>query len=359
MCSGDSGVRDRWFETQPYLLITTSLEIVTMLVAYFSLALLLFPELAWAGLLPSWVALDRREDICGATGFANSDNNYFWSNNRALTTYAGCSTRCSGDARCKSFGYSDNLCILFDKTLSASLAQYSQSDIVYFDIECLGGNQDGATISQKPASEIFLLRSTRRATVTHTRTISKVGPLALPVGSATLSARPLGPGQTGAQLSDDQQPTVQPDSASSSNGKEAPRAFLEEAGHKTDPASASTIITIITPLSQSDTPIPTLEVGHQTSGQGTLAVPTAFLRPHPTAVVPQIGHRNGSTRICRGGDQPGDAPWGSHTWKPWKPKRWVWSWPGFGSSGPKWPHNSTWPAGAPGCYPRSGFRFLN
>lgn len=344
-----------------------------MLVQHSVYCLSLATTLASAGLLPSWLGLERREDICGTTGFANSDSSYFWSSNGALTTYTGCSTRCADDTRCKSFGYNSGLCMLFDKSLSTSLTYYTQSDVVYFDVGCVVDGSTGAN-SQSPLSQtshkthISLSRS--RKTVTGTRTHTMNGFGSMPTGSGNFPAPSLDPHQTGSLSSGlmhptntnpgklipdsmSAQPTMHPNSASNTNDEDVERRDLKEAVQMANPAPASTLVTVTTPLGIA-VPATTAEVAkadYATFTSGTFTPPTSFPWPLPTGIWPQGGKQNGSTHACPGGGRLGTAAVGT------KQKRWFFSWPGIGSFGPKGAHNGTGPAGFGGCSPRNGFRF--
>ncbi|KAI3394311.1 hypothetical protein diail_2905 [Diaporthe ilicicola] len=129
-----------------------------------------------AGLLPSWISLDRRADICGVKGYDRDRGNYFWSASKQLTSYSGCSARCAKSSRCKSFGFNDEACMLFDLSLSENFDEDRHSDVKYYDVGCVQESQIPPT-----ANGTFSL--TRTTTVsTAVRTITRSISLATGTG---------------------------------------------------------------------------------------------------------------------------------------------------------------------------------
>lgn len=310
------------------------------------LVLSLVSTLTSAGVLPIVSpALDRRqitEDICGTSGFANSANSYFTSSDGSLATFAGCSGRCAQDpTRCKSFGYNGTTCLLYEKTLSTSLAQWEASDIVYFDATCLAeGETDGAAAPPN-------------LTVTPSRPMSTVGPIPTGTGAPSfLSSLPLPTQSTppAVPIVDD---TVKPHEHEHEHkhGKEHyPRAKLQTSDLPPSftQITLSKYSTIQGPLS-TFTPDPAPEaatqVGHATVGglHGSSVFPhpttctCTTTGPKPTAVVPG----NGKGHPCSG------------VWAFDADKK-TWSWfPGFGG----FPRPTGVPEGD--CFPKTsrGFGF--
>lgn len=127
------------------------------------------PALTSAGILPSWLVRSDRGGIkCGVKGFADTDNNYFWSASRKLTSQAACSALCGRDVRCESFGFDDRVCMLFDEQLAGNFVADRESDLTFYDAECAGAaTSSGAT---KPATSTAASTSGSRAT-TRTQTV--------------------------------------------------------------------------------------------------------------------------------------------------------------------------------------------
>lgn len=133
------------------------------------------PVLTSAGLLPSWLLNGRASDMCGVKGLANTDNNYFLSASKALASYSGCAARCAGQKRCQSFAYDDSVCMLFDEPLAGSFEQNGHSDLIFYDVGCVGGSDlpnptPSATKVQSTFSYVHV--STVHASATRTATVS-------------------------------------------------------------------------------------------------------------------------------------------------------------------------------------------
>lgn len=127
------------------------------------------PTIVSAGLLPRWLTLDRRTDICGVNGYDRNMGNYFWSASKQLASYSGCSARCAGSARCESFGFNDEVCMLFDLSLAENFDEDRHSDVKYFDVGCI--QEEASTSSTEDASS-SLTRTTTISTATRTITRS-------------------------------------------------------------------------------------------------------------------------------------------------------------------------------------------
>ncbi|KAJ0114190.1 hypothetical protein J7T55_008025 [Diaporthe amygdali] len=122
-----------------------------------------------AGLLPSWLAMDRRTDICGVKGYDRNNGNYFWSASKKLTSYSGCSTRCAQSERCESFGFNDEACMLFDLSLAENFDADRHSDVKYYDVGCV---KDATISTPKAASSLTRTTTVSSATRTVTRSIA-------------------------------------------------------------------------------------------------------------------------------------------------------------------------------------------
>lgn len=132
----------------------------------------LAPAIVSAGLLPRWlpiVTLERRADICGVNGYDRNRGNYFWSASKKLASYSGCSARCAGSDRCESFGFNDEVCMLFDLSLAENFDEDRHSDVKYFDVGCI---QEDASTSATETTSSSLTRTTTVSTATRTITRS-------------------------------------------------------------------------------------------------------------------------------------------------------------------------------------------
>lgn len=149
-----------------------------------SLFLLPFaPAIVSAGLLPRWmpvVTLGPRADICGVNGYDRDRGNYFWSASKELASYSGCSARCARSARCKSFGFNDEACMLFDLSLAENFDEDRHSYVKYFDAGCIQEDKPSFPGGGNGSSS---LNVTLTSTVsTSTRTITRSIALATGTG---------------------------------------------------------------------------------------------------------------------------------------------------------------------------------
>lgn len=141
----------------------------------------LAPAMVSAGLLPRWLALDRRTDICGVNGYDRNQGNYFWSASKKLASYSGCSARCAGSDRCESFGFNDEVCMLFDLSLTDNFDEDRRSDVKYFDVGCI---QEDASTSPTESTSSSITRTTTVSTAT--RTVTRSIALATGTGGPSL-----------------------------------------------------------------------------------------------------------------------------------------------------------------------------
>lgn len=116
------------------------------------LLLALDPAIASSRFLLGWPNSGRRSDMCDVKGQANSDNHFFYSESKKLASYDGCSARCTDDDRCKSFGFDDRACLLFDEPLAGNFHANKQSDFVYYDVGCVE-NADSSASPLLPATQ--------------------------------------------------------------------------------------------------------------------------------------------------------------------------------------------------------------
>lgn len=135
----------------------------------------LSPALSSAGLLPSWLLIGRGSDMCAVRGRANTDNNYFWSVSKASASYSGCAARCISQERCKSFGWDESVCMLFDEQLDGSFQKDSRSALTFYDVGCISesdlpNSTPSATRVQSTFS--YIHASSVQATGTRTATVS-------------------------------------------------------------------------------------------------------------------------------------------------------------------------------------------
>lgn len=159
------------------------------------------PALASAGLLPSWLVSERADTIettCNVKGYADYDNNYFWSASRKLTSYTGCSARCSNDVRCESFGFDDRVCMLFNEQLAGNFEADSSSDLVFYDALCIDDVTESTTSSAAPSPthrpSTSRTRHSANRTPTSATTATKTGAA---VGAGSTVAPMFGADSTG------------------------------------------------------------------------------------------------------------------------------------------------------------------
>lgn len=131
----------------------------------------LAPAMVSAGLLPRWLALDRRNDICGVNGYDRNQGNYFWSASKNLASYSGCSARCAESDRCESFGFNNQVCMLFDLSLAENFDEDRHSDVKYYDIGCIQ-EQDSTSPSNDTSTTLTRTTTISSATRTVTRSIA-------------------------------------------------------------------------------------------------------------------------------------------------------------------------------------------
>lgn len=140
-----------------------------------SFFLLSVSPLTSAGLLPSWLLIGRGSEMCGVKGLADTDNNYFWSASKSLASYPGCAARCASQERCRSFGYDDSVCMLFDEPLAGNFEKNSRSYLTFYDVGCVDGSDlpDSTPSATKVQSTFsFVHVSTVHATATRTAAVS-------------------------------------------------------------------------------------------------------------------------------------------------------------------------------------------
>lgn len=140
-----------------------------MLIKNSLLILPLGSALVSAGVLPRWLTgAERRARIkCGVKGYADTDNNYFWSASKKLASYAACSARCARDGRCESFGFDERVCMLFDERLAGNFESDRKSDLTFYDSDCNGAATSTAAV-KSTASTKAASTSSRAASRTQT-----------------------------------------------------------------------------------------------------------------------------------------------------------------------------------------------
>lgn len=117
---------------------------------------------ASAGLVPQ-----KRADICGSKGYDRGKGNYYYSQSKKLATYAACSQLCINDATCKSFGYSNTECMLFNIALTGNFDAASGSSDTYYDRGCLTSTSSSLSTSSS-STKITTSSTTSRSTSSST-----------------------------------------------------------------------------------------------------------------------------------------------------------------------------------------------
>lgn len=108
----------------------------------------------------------QRADICGSKGYDRGKGNYFYSKSKSLATYAACSQQCIKDATCKSFGYSNTECMLFNIALSGNFDAASGSSDTYYDRGCI--KSTSSSLSTTSSSSRTTTSSTSKSTTSST-----------------------------------------------------------------------------------------------------------------------------------------------------------------------------------------------
>lgn len=119
----------------------------------------------------------KRADICGSKGYDREKGNYYYSQSKKLATYTGCSQQCINDPTCKSFGYSNTECMLFNIALTGNFDADSGSSDTYYDRGCIKSTSSGASTSS----------STKTTSSTSKSTMSSTTKTTTPGASATLT----------------------------------------------------------------------------------------------------------------------------------------------------------------------------
>lgn len=117
----------------------------------------------------------KRADICGSKGWDRGKGNYFYSESKTLATYTACSNQCVSDSKCKSFGYSNQECMLFNIALSGNFDADSSSSDTYYDRGCI----KSASSSSASSSASF------KTTVSSTQTTVLPTTTSKPAASST------------------------------------------------------------------------------------------------------------------------------------------------------------------------------
>lgn len=161
------------------------------------LLLPLGPALASAGLLSNvehWLASSERRATpkCGVRGYADTDNNYFWSASKKLASRAACAARCGGDARCESFGYDDRVCMLFDEALAGNFDADRRSDLTFYDAACPNANATAtaAAAATTATASASTSSSSGRSRTTRTRTSTTAAAAAMPTVTVPSAVAP-------------------------------------------------------------------------------------------------------------------------------------------------------------------------
>lgn len=112
----------------------------------------------------------KRGDICGSKGYDRGKGNYYYSESKKLATYTGCSQQCINDPTCKSFGYSNTECMLFNIALDGNFDADSGSSDTYYDRGCIKSTSSGASTSNSAKTTTSSASKTTLSSTTKTTT---------------------------------------------------------------------------------------------------------------------------------------------------------------------------------------------
>lgn len=129
--------------------------------------------------------VQERADICGSKGYDRGKGNYFYSESKKLATYASCSEQCINDQTCKSFGYSNTECMLFNIALTGNFDADSGSSDTYYDRGCIKPTSSSSSIS---SSAKTTPSSTAKSTLISTTKTTTSGALATSTSSSKSSS---------------------------------------------------------------------------------------------------------------------------------------------------------------------------
>ncbi|KAF2110466.1 hypothetical protein BDV96DRAFT_584035 [Lophiotrema nucula] len=73
---------------------------------------------------------------CGIVGYTKSTAAYYFDSSGTKNTFAACSAACKGDTKCKSFGYGESNCMLFDVTAADNVNYNPMSPYTFYDQAC-------------------------------------------------------------------------------------------------------------------------------------------------------------------------------------------------------------------------------
>ncbi|CAI6336128.1 unnamed protein product [Periconia digitata] len=73
---------------------------------------------------------------CGIVGYTKDTAAYYFDSSGTQNTFALCSAACKADAKCKSFGYGEANCMLFDVDATSNTNYNPQSPYTFYDAAC-------------------------------------------------------------------------------------------------------------------------------------------------------------------------------------------------------------------------------
>lgn len=135
--------------------------------AFYLLAILLEP--ISAGTVPQ-----KRANVCGTKGYDRGDGNYFYDDSGKYNTYAACSALCVADTKCKSFGFGDPECMLFNIALSGNFDADSGSSDIYYDRGCISTGSGASASASSSVASSKTTSSTSKKTTTIAASTSSI-----------------------------------------------------------------------------------------------------------------------------------------------------------------------------------------
>ncbi|KAL6151002.1 hypothetical protein ACJQWK_10881 [Exserohilum turcicum] len=87
---------------------------------------------------------------CGVAGYVKVTPAYYFESSGTKNTFAACSELCKADSKCKSFGFGEANCMLFDVTVSENTNLNPTSPYTFYDATC------GTALKRSPQLNISL-----------------------------------------------------------------------------------------------------------------------------------------------------------------------------------------------------------
>ncbi|EOA81649.1 uncharacterized protein SETTUDRAFT_24037 [Exserohilum turcica Et28A] len=101
-------------------------------------------------LIPNHIHAPTTTPSCGVAGYVKVTPAYYFESSGTKNTFAACSELCKADSKCKSFGFGEANCMLFDVTVSENTNLNPTSPYTFYDATC------GTALKRSPQLNISL-----------------------------------------------------------------------------------------------------------------------------------------------------------------------------------------------------------